>query len=137
MENNNLPQQRKPQEQGGLKQAFNSLFDSFKYMFQSAKGKRSLETYLEIISEFTDDTIIQSKKEGLNYVGGECSMKINPENPMEIMATIELQFQTRDGVWKKKEAKRILEKNTFTDDAIKQIGVGQGLKFEINPPVSR
>lgn len=131
---NNMPQVRTSQDKGALNQAFGNLFGSFKYMFQSATGKRGLEPYLETISEFTDDTIRESEKEGLNYIGGECSMKFNPQNITQILATIELQFQTVDGSWKKKQAQRMIEKNTFTDEAIKQIGMGEGLKFTINPP---
>lgn len=136
-EKNDLHEVRGEQGKGDLRQAFGNLLGSFKYMFQSAAGRSSLESYLETIGEFTDYTIREAEKEGLTYIGGECSMKSNPENSTQILAIIELEFQTPDGSWKKKQAKRNLEKNTFTDDAIAKIGNGNGLKFTINPPTER
>ncbi|MBU3178391.1 hypothetical protein KPL47_18870 [Clostridium estertheticum] len=131
---NNMIEIRRKQDKVNLMQSFNNLFSSFKYMFQSAAGKSSIEFYLETISEFTDDTIREAGKEGLEYIGGECSIKLNPQNSEQILATIEMQFHTVDGDWKSKQAKRMLEKNRFTDEVIRQIGEGKGLRFAINPP---
>ena len=124
-------------ETSDMKRTFSDLINSIKYMFQSAKGKYSLESYLEVIGEFTDDTIVEAEKEGLNFFGGECSIKSNILNNEEVSIAVNMQFRSDTGEWKKKEATRFIEKSIFTDEAIKQIGGNEGLTFAINPPVKR
>lgn len=112
----------------------NDLFKSIGYMFQSIKGRFTIESYLELISEFTDETILQSKKEGLVYIGGECKIKFNEELKDKITVVIEMQFKTRSGEWKQKRAQREIDKNKFVSDAINQIKEKKELKYEISEP---
>lgn len=110
------------------------FFKSIGYMFQSMKGRFTIESYLELISEFTDETIVHSRNEGLIYIGGECKIKFNEELKDKITIIIEMQFKTRDGKWKQKRAQREIDQNKFVSQVIDEIKEKKELKYEINEP---
>ena len=76
------------------------LKDAFKYLFQSAKGKYSVESYLEVLSEFTDEQINSTNdfenKKGISYALIKSSDKVDKVsisiNPGEGDVVIENDF---------------------------------------------
>jgi hypothetical protein len=115
---------------------FGSFKQSIKYLFQSAKGKYSIETYLSILSEFTDTTIISSEAEGLKFVGGEAKFHMLHGAKL-IDVIIELEFKTSSGDWKLKKAERKIECNKFTYEALNTIENAGELKFSVEEPNRR
>ncbi len=111
-----------------------SIKKALKYAFQSAQGKYSLETYLEVMGKFTDDEINQELNKGLKYVGGEVSFYAL-KSDKDIRAAVELKFFDVDG--KKtilKKAERRLEKSIFVDEALDYIEEKGILTFEVSAP---
>ena len=112
---------------------FSEIKNLFKYMFQSAQGKYSLETYLEVLNEFTDPEIISSEENGLEYIGGEVIF-LTSKIQSDILITIKLEFQDDNGDWKLKKAERRVEKSMFTQETINRLNNNQETKFEIEKP---
>lgn len=112
---------------------FSEIKNLFKYMFQSAQGKYSLETYLEVLNEFTDPEIISSEENGLKYIGGEVVF-LTTKSQSDILITIKLEFQDDNGDWKLKKAERRVEKSMFTQETINRLHNNQETKFEIEKP---
>ena len=68
---------------------WDSLIKSIKFAFQSIQGKCSLETYLDILSRFTDDEINESLDNGQFYGGGEVTFKTTQADS-DIKITVEM-----------------------------------------------
>ena len=132
---NNMESIKKSKEIGKKSQSvFSDIKNSVKYMIQSAQGKYSFETYLEVLSEFTDSEIEFGEKSGLKYIGGEVTF-ITSDGQDGIFVSINLEFQSMSGEWKLKEAKRTLEKSMFTQESIDRLETAQETRFDIEKPV--
>lgn len=113
---------------------FEELKGAFKYLFQSARGKYSLETYLEILSEFTDDEINTALDNGDTYAGGE-AVFYSIVNSDTIHATVEMRFYNENDLKvRTKKAERDLERKIFTDEALATIDRNGETAFEIKVP---
>lgn len=110
------------------------LFDSFKYMRESKKGKYSLDTYLDIVGEYADRLIVQCKNEGYGYMGGHCKVSSDVEQPNQFLFQIELFFEKDDGNNLKKEAERCLTCSMFTSETITRIKEHKEMVFDIKEP---
>lgn len=115
------------------KSIFTEMVDSLKYMFQSAQGKYSLETYLEVLGEFTDSEILSGEDTGLTYIGGEVVF-LTKKNESDILITINLEFQDINREWKLKSSERSVKKNMFTQETVKRLETSSKIKFEIERP---
>lgn len=105
------------------------LFHALEDMLQSLKGKYTMETYIEVLGEFTDSIIKDSKKEGLKFTGGYVTFKYKVDY---IEAEIKMYFMAYDGTRKLKEAKRNLNCNIFMNRTIDEIKKAEGgLQFAI------
>lgn len=110
------------------------LKDAFRYLFQSAKGKYSLESYLEALGEFTDEEINRELDDGEHYGGGEVTFS-SIRNKDYIKIVIEMRFSNeRDMKIKTKRAEREVERRSFTDSALKIFDENGETTFEIKPP---
>lgn len=117
---------REPSSSEELKQAI-------RYLFQSIKGKCSLESYLEMLGDYTDKEIRDQLQCGSIYRGGEVTFVTSPEHE-EIQATFVLEFQDAAGGWRKKEAKRMLQKSMFTSESVRRLEIAGELSFGIQAP---
>lgn len=113
------------------KKALGELFDSIKFLFDSKKGKYSLDTYLDIVSEYTDGIISDSVAEGLYYLGGECEV-INNQKDSTYDFKLSLFFESKDTERIVKEASRSISKEKFTTET--ESVIGNRKKFEIDRP---
>lgn len=110
---------------------WSELLNSIKYLKESKKGKYSLDTYLDIIGEYSDRQIKEAEENGLKYMGGECQI-INSHDTDTYDYIIQMFFLDSKGEKIVKEAKRKMPKDKFvseTDDK-----VGEKIKFEIQKP---
>ena len=112
---------------------WSELWNSIKYCKESKSGKYSLDTYLDILGEYTDRQIIESEEGGLTYLGGECQVINSSDNTYEFF--IQMFFSDDSGEKIIKDAKRNLPKNKFVSET-KQ-AVGKKIKFEIQRPNRR
>lgn len=112
---------------------WSELWNSIKYCKESKSGKYSLDTYLDILGEYTDRQIIESEEGGLTYLGGECQVINSSDNTYEFF--IQMFFSDDSGEKIIKDAKRNLPKNKFVSET-KQ-AVGEKIKFEIQRPNRR
>lgn len=114
------------------KSAWKEFCESIQFFIDSKKGKYSLETYLEIVGEYTDRLIIEAEGTGMNYSGGECTVKKKPdENVYEF--NVKIHFTGIDDVPICKEAVRKIPIDKFTRETTDQIGAGE-IKFRIDKP---
>ncbi len=113
--------------------ALKEMFDSIKFCMDSKKGKYSLDTYLDIVGEYADRQIIAGKNKGMEYFGGECTVKKNKTEPDVLEFSVELYFENQQGESIKKEAKRKLPLSKFVDETASAIG-SETLKFNIQKP---
>lgn len=113
------------------------LFDAFKYMRESKKGKYSLDTYLDIIGEYTDRLILQCQKDGCVYMGGNCKVCVADKCLNQILFRIELFFEDKEKKGVIKEAERHLECSKFTTESVVKIKENGELIFEIEAPAGR
>lgn len=111
--------------------AWGELWDSIKFLYESKRGKYSLDTYLDIMSEFTDKLIQESEQDGLTYLGGECCVA-DDKAERKYDFHVKLYFQNWNGSHILKEARRKLPKNCFTSETAQMVGAGT--KFEIQKP---
>lgn len=96
--------------------AVRELFDSIKFFWESKRGKYSLDTYLDIIGEYTDRLIKESEeKEKLSFSGGECEAYKNTGGD-KYTFSIKMYFESPSGEKIMKEAERSIEKSRFTSD---------------------
>lgn len=108
--------------------------DAFKYLFQSAKGKYSLEAYLEVLSEFTDGEINTALDNGEIYGGGEVTF-LSAVNSNALSVTVEMRFYSdKEKKTKKRKAERDLERKMFTDEALRLLDRNGETTFEIKAP---
>lgn len=113
---------------------WDSIKKALKYTYQSAQGKYSLETYLEVLGQYTDDEIREFISSGHTYGGGEVVFSAG-ESEVSIKAVVKMYFVEKStGKNKMKKAERYLEKSMFTDEAIEQIVRKGDIAFEINAP---
>lgn len=100
-----------------LKQLLNAIF----YFIDSLRKKYSLETYIEVISQYTDKIILKEIESGKLYRGGNCLVKKN--NKTEILFTVKMYFIDENGQNYIKEAARTLALSQFTretEDLLKE-----------------
>lgn len=111
---------------------WDSIKDAFRYLYQSAKGKYSLESYLDVLGQFTDGEINEALDAGDMYGGGEVTFSYTPEY---ILTSIEMRFFNSDEMKNKtKKAERKLEPKIFTDEAVSMMKEKGTLSFEIKAP---
>ena len=115
------------------KSLISEVMSSVKYMFQSAQGKYSLETYLEILSEFTDSEIMDGEEKGLKFVGGEVRFK-SVRNDNYVSIVIELEFQDGFGEWRLKKAERKIEKDRFVEETVQRLENEEETIFNVEKP---
>lgn len=119
------------EKRGGMWDAIKS---ALKFTYQSAQGKYSLETYLEVLGQYTDDEIREFTSSGHSYGGGELVFSTD-KSDVSIKAVLKMYFvETSTGKYKMKKAERYLEKSMFTDEAVDQIENKGEMAFEINAP---
>ena len=106
---------------------------SLAYLFQSIRGKYSLETYLGSLGEFTDTEINAAVQSGLVYRGGEAVFQAQPDDE-SVQITVSLEFQDASGAWKLKKAERAVPKTAFTQETVQRIENAGELRFEIQEP---
>lgn len=106
---------------------------SLAYLFQSIRGKYSLETYLESLGEFTDGEIDTAVRSGLVYRGGEAVFQTRPED-RNVQITVSLEFQDPAGAWKLKKAERAVPKTSFTRETVQRLERAEEMRFEIQEP---
>ena len=112
--------------------AWKEFCESIQFFIDSKTGKFSLETYLEIIGEYTDRLIIEAEGTGMCYSGGECTVKKNPNEKVYEFNVI-IHFTDIDNMTICKEAVRKIPIDRFTREATDQIGTGE-IKFRIDKP---
>lgn len=113
---------------------WDSIKSALKFTYQSVQGKYSLETYLEVLGQYTDDEIRDFTASGHTYGGGEVVFLTEPSD-VSIKAVVKMYFvETSTGQNKMKKAERYLEKTMFTDEAVDQIEKKGEVAFEINAP---
>lgn len=107
---------------------------TLKFTYQSAIGKYSLETYLEVLGEYTDSEIIDFLEKGYTYGGGEVTfLTEKSEDTIKVMVKMYF-FERITKKNKLKQAERSLEKNIFTDETIKTLEEKRLVMYEINEP---
>ena len=52
----------------------NEFIKAIQYLNDSKKGKLDLDTYLDMMGQFTDSEIVSAKKDGLEYLEGKCTV---------------------------------------------------------------
>lgn len=114
------------------KSAWKEFLESIQFCFDSKKGKYSLESYLEIIGEYTDRLILQTEGSGLIYTGGECAVSRSMEEESYDFGII-MYFVDEENHAIKKEAFRKIPITKFTRETAEQIGT-EKLKFSIEKP---
>lgn len=107
------------------------LWDSIKFCKESKSGKYSIDTYLDIVGEYTDRKIKASEENGLKYIGGECQI-INSYGTKTYDFEVQMFFEDSKGKKIVKEAKRSLSKDKFLSETDGK--VGKKIKFEIQRP---
>ena len=112
---------------------FGDLFAAIKFCMESKKGKYSLQTYLDIVSEYADRQIVLNEEKGLTYMGGSCHIKGKENDPKKIKFKVELFFEDEQKQSIKKEAEKELSLDKFVSETIAQIGT-DGLDFNISRP---
>lgn len=107
---------------------------AIKYFFQSVKGKYSIASYLEILSEFTDGEINAALDNGEVYGGGEVTF-LSVSNSDTLDVTAEMRFyDDKEKKIKTRKAERKLQRKLFTDDALKVFDNNGQTTFEIKAP---
>ncbi len=120
------------EKRGGIWDAIKS---ALKFTHQSAQGKYSLETYLEVLGEYTDDEIREFIASGHTYGGGEVVFSTE-KSDVSIKAVVKMYFvETATGQNKMKKAERLLEKSMFTDEAVDLIEKKGEIAYQINAPM--
>lgn len=114
------------------KSAWKEFLESIQFCFDSKKGKYSLESYLEIIGEYTDQLILQTENSGLLYTGGECIVSKSMEEGFYDFGVMMYFVDEQDNAIKK-EAFRKIPVTKFTRETAEQIGT-EKLKFSIEKP---
>ena len=110
------------------------LKDAFKYLLQSAKGKYSVESYLKVLSEFTDEEINTALDNGELYGGGEVTF-LSVINSSTLAVSVEMRFYSeKEKKTKTRKAERELERKMFTDEALRLFDRNGETTFEIKTP---
>lgn len=123
-----------PGEDGAQADALGGgLREDFRYLLESAMGKYTLETYLEVLGMFTDGEIRSGLERGLLYRGGEAVFALE-QGGNAVSAAMCLHFQDREGEWVRRSAERRLKKSRFTTETLRQLEEAGELRFEIQPP---
>ena len=107
---------------------------AIKYFFQSVKGRYSIDSYLEIMSEFTDGEINAALDNGEVYGGGEVTFwSVSNSDTLDV--TVEMRFyDDKEKKIKTRKAERKLQRKLFTDDALKVFDNNGQTTFEIKAP---
>ena len=98
---------------------------------KSKSGKYSLDTYLDIVGEYTDGQIKLAESEGLTYLGGECQIT-NWYETKTYDFEVKMFFEDSKGEKIIKKAKRNLHKDKFVSETDREIG--KKIRFEIQRP---
>lgn len=110
---------------------WSELWDSIKFCKESKSGKYSLDTYLDIVGEYTDRQIKLAETERLTYLDGECQIT-NSYETKTYDFEVKMYFQDSKGEKILKEAKRNLPKDKFVSETDKE--VGEKIRFKIQRP---
>lgn len=110
---------------------WSELWGSIKFYKESKHGKYSLDTYLDIVGEYTDRQINSAEAEGLIYLGGECQI-INSHETDTYDFKVKMFFEDCKGENILKESKRSLLKAKFISETERE--VGESIKFKIQRP---
>lgn len=108
--------------------------NDIKYVFQSSKGKYSLNTYVELLGEITDSVILEVINKDCDYIDGEVLFSSNT-GKNDIIIVIEMRFKNRsNGKLIIKRAEQDVGKENFVDEAVKSIEKSGTLRFDILMP---
>lgn len=110
---------------------WSELWDSIKFCKESKSGKYSLDTYLDIVGEYTDGQIKLAESEGLTYLGGECQIT-NWYETKTYDFEVKMFFEDSKGEKIIKKAKINLPKDKFVSETDREIG--KKIRFEIQRP---
>lgn len=110
---------------------WSELWNSILFCKESQNGKYSLDTYLDIVGEYTDRQIKAAEDEGLKYIGGECQIT-NLCETGTFDFEITMFFEDCTGAKILKEARRNLPKNKFVSETNDK--VDGKIRFEIQRP---
>jgi hypothetical protein len=110
---------------------WSELWHAIKYCKESKKGKYSIDTYLDIVGEYTDRQIKTAEENGLKYLGGECKIS-NSFDTNTYDFDVKMFFEDSQGENIAREAKRSLPKEKFVSETYREIG--DEIKFEITRP---
>ena len=123
-------------EKNKLKDAFKQIKASLSYFVDARRGKISLESYTEIIGEFTDSVIHDEGAKGNSFLGGSCEVRVDPQNNKNILFAVTMFFEGINGD-KQKHATRSLGQEKFTREAIERIKSAEYLSYDIVRPQER
>lgn len=119
-------------ELDSLRSLWQELIDSFYYMIDSIQGKLSLDSYLDILGQYTDSLILASAQEGLSYLSGTCTIRAD-EAGKALLFSVELFFLGTGSQPVQKSAERALPNKKFTREAVRKVQASP-LRFSIDPP---
>lgn len=94
----------------------------------------TIEEYLKVLSDFTDSVILDSKKEGLTFMGGEVVFR-SEEELKKVKINVEMEFKRVDNQWQLKKAERKIDYSTFSKEAIEKIESEKEICFNIEKPI--
>ena len=91
--------------------------------------KYSIDSYLEILNQFTDKKIRDLCSKGYKYIGGECSIK---KNFRKVRITLSMYFANGENDRVRVSGTRKVSKNVFNDEALSALDNEK--KYEIISP---
>ena len=121
-------------ENHGKDSIWDAIKNALKFTYQSAQGKYDLNSYLEVLGEYTDKEIKEFIAAGYSYGGGEAVFSTKPGD-VSIKAVVKMYFLEKEtNKHKMKKAERFLEKSMFVDETISELENKGEVAFEINAP---
>lgn len=88
------------------------------------------------LSPATDDLIIGFERdEGLNFIGGELTVGLLPQQLEDFAIQLKLYFKNKQEKVILKEVNKILELNLLTANSVAELNLKGRMEFEVNAPV--
>ncbi|WP_125141627.1 hypothetical protein [Clostridium transplantifaecale] len=122
------------EKEKSIKELTEKFMSTLYELFQSSQGKYTLEMYINLVGEFTDEVIMASKRKGLSFNEGSCFIRDIGTNKDVFTIFLEMYFIDISGKKILEKAEREMEKRKFTYDSIKQIETKRCMEFIIEKP---